>query len=365
MTMAQKHPLFDDYIGISRYAGVPTEQTTGRLHYNENLYGPSPKCLDTLRETSMEDLYLYESNARDDLIEAIAQQTGIPAENLFVNNGSAENIKSILSIFAKRGDTVLLPDPGWSYYTGLANYKFLNVVRYPILEGEKKCAHDVEAILRLARLHRPRLLFITTPAMPTGNKIADEELERILRELPDTLVLVDEAYLGFTPYTLDVRRIIETYDNVIFSRTFSKYYGLANLRIGYGFCSRQLKDVLFLDLPLHRLPHIGKRMAIAALRDQSYYDRITAELIETREEFSSRLNALPGIRAYASDANFVYIRLVGYDVERIKAIVEENGYLIRIFTGNEEKHLRITIGTKALMERFTPLLIQTIRDSAI
>lgn len=363
--MEQKHPLFDDYSGISRYAGVPTEQTTGRLHYNENLYGPSPKCLDTLKALTMEDLYLYESNEHDELIDALAKHVGIPAENLFVNNGSAENIKSILSIFTKRGDTVLMPDPGWSYYTGLANYKFLNVVRYPILEGERKCAHDVEAILRLAKAHHPKLLFITTPAMPTGNKMADADIERILRELPDTLVLVDEAYLGFAPYTLDVRRIIETYDNVVFSRTFSKYYGLANLRIGYGFCSKRLKDVLFLDLPLHRLPHISKRMAIAALNDTEYYDRVTAELLATRENFSAQLNALPGILAYESDANFVYIKLVGYDVERIKAVVEKEGYLIRIFTGNEEKHLRITIGTKALMDKFTPLLVKTIQESKI
>ena len=122
---------------------------------------------------------------------------------------------------------------------------------------------------------------------------------------------------------------------------------------------------ILLDLPLHRLPHISKRMAIAALNDTEYYDRVTAELLATREDFSAQLNALPGILAYESDANFVYIKLVSYDVERIKAVVEKEGYLIRIFTGNEEKHLRITIGTKALMDKFTPLLVKTIQESKI
>lgn len=116
--------LFSDYVGITRYAGVPTEQTTGRLHYNENLYGPSPQCMETLNSLTLEDISLYESNEKDELLEALSAETKIPVENLFLNNGSAENIKSILSVFTKRGDTILLPDPGWSYYTGIANTNF-------------------------------------------------------------------------------------------------------------------------------------------------------------------------------------------------------------------------------------------------
>ena len=352
------------YQGITRYSGVPTEQVTGRLHYNENLYGPSPRCLETLKELVPSDLYLYESGPSDDLITAISQETGIPEENLFLNNGSAENIKSILSIFTDRGDTVLLPDPGWSYYTGLANYKFLNVVRYPILEGETRCFHDVETIRRLAAQLDPKVIFLTSPAMPTGNRLDDDALESIIRDFPQSLVLVDEAYLGFAPYTLDVCRLIRTYDNVVFSRTFSKYYGLANLRIGYGFCSTALKSALWLDMPLHRLPHINKRMAIAALQDHDYYDRITGELLASRRAFTDTLNQVPGVRVYESDANFVYIGLVGYDVEKIQSLLRESGFLIRIFMGNNEKHLRITIGTAEVMQELTARMLEALRLSA-
>lgn len=363
--MGQNSTLLSDYHGITRYAGVPTDQLTGRLHYNENLFGPSPKCMETLKELTPADLYLYESNERDDLLDVLSEELGIPAENMFLNNGSAENIKSILGMIAKPGDTVLLPDPGWSYYYGLGSYKFLNVVTYPILEGEKKCAHDVDTIQKMIEEHKPKIAIITTPAMPTGNAIDDAVLEDIIRSYPDTLILVDEAYLGFRPYTLDVMRLINTYDNLVFSRTFSKYYGLANLRIGYGICSTALKNVLWLDMPLHRLPHINKRMAIAALKDKEYYDRITAELLKARQDFSDTLNAIDGILVYESDANFVYIKLVGYDVEKIKEIAAEHGYLIRIFTGNSEKHLRITMGPKAMMDDLTKVMLEAIAEAKL
>lgn len=357
--------LTSPYSGITRYAGVPTEQTTGRLHYNENLYGPSPKCLDSLKDATMEDLYLYESTAKEDLICALSAKIGIPEENLFLNNGSAENLKSIISVIARPGDTILLPDPGWSYYFGLADYRFLKTVHYPITEYETTCKHDIVTLRRLIEEYDPKIVLIASPAMPTGNRMADEDLEDLIRSYPNTLMLIDEAYYGFAEYTLDIRRLIETYDNVVFSRTFSKFYGLANLRIGYGFCSAALKQVLWLDMPLHRLPHIVKRMAIAALEDDAYYDDVRAKIIRARENFSAALNRIDGVQVLKSDTNFIYIRLVGYDAERIRQIAAEHGYLIRIFVGNQEKHLRISIGTEEIMEKLAKIMVNAFAEAKL
>ncbi len=363
--MGKDMGLFEEYKGITRYAGVPTEQLTGRLHYNENLYGPSPKCMETLKTLVPSDLYLYESGYRDDLTDAISEKIGIPSDNIFLNNGSAEIIKSVFSIVANRECYVLLPNPGWSYYYGLADYKFCKPILYDILEDGEKCRHDVAKIREMAEQYHPRLIFITSPAMPTGNMIDPADLEGIVRDYPDSIVLVDEAYFGFAPYKLDCKRMIETYDNVIFSRTFSKYYGLANLRIGYGFCSTALKGVLWLDMPLHRLPHINKRMAIAALKDDGYYDAITAKLIASREKLITDLNKLPGVTAFKSDANFIYVRTKGYDPEKIKQICADNGYLVRIFTNGVEKHLRMTIATEDVMESFTKMLLKAFDEAKL
>ncbi|MBQ9506091.1 MAG: aminotransferase class I/II-fold pyridoxal phosphate-dependent enzyme, partial [Clostridia bacterium] len=211
------------YDGITRYAGVPTEQETGRLHYNENLYGPSPRCMDTLRQTSFNDLCLYESGSHDDLTDALSEKFGVPVGCIFTGNGSAENLRSIMNIFTKPGDTVLLPDPGWSYYTGLADCRFLKVEKFPIVETAQACVFDENDIRQKIEALRPAVVVIASPAMPTGNSMPDDMLEGIVRDFPDTLIVVDEAYYGFRPYTLDVARMVKNYDNVLFSRTFSKY----------------------------------------------------------------------------------------------------------------------------------------------
>lgn len=342
--------LFEQYQNINRYAGVPTDWMTGRLHYNENLWGPTPKCMEVLYQTTMEDLYLYDSTEEDDLLIALESNIGVSRENMFLHNGSAESIKTIFSVLLKKGDNVLIPTPGWSYYSGIVDYKFGQTVYYDIIEGDDKCYHNIDDIMEKAKQYNPKIIVITSPAMPTGNAMSAENLEMIIRENPGSMVLVDEAYYGFSEYDLDVNAIIGKYDNVVFSRTLSKYYGLANLRIGYGICSRKAMHALWLDLPLHRLPHISKRMAIAALEDKQYYNEITKELIEVREWFWKELSKIDNVKPFKSDSNFMYIALKGYDVGRIKDYMEDNGYLIRIFDSHGEQHLRITIAPREIME---------------
>ena len=347
---SMEHSLFERYTDINRYAGVPTDRVTGRLHYNENLWGPSPKCLDALYQTTNEDLYLYDSSQDDDLLIELEKKLGISQDNLFLHNGSAETIKTIFSVMLNKGEYVLVPTPGWSYYTGLIDYKFGNVISYDIIEDGDKCVHNVNDILEKAKKYNPQIIVITSPAMPTGNAIKGEELELIIKSNPGSMVLVDEAYYGFREYDLDINRIISTYDNVVFSRTFSKYYALANLRVGYGICSQKAKHALWLDLPLHRLPHISKRLAIAALNDEQYYNEITREAIDTREWFWRELSKIDGVHPFKSDANFLYVGLSGYDVEGIKKYMEDNGYLIRIFDSHGKQHLRITIAPREIMD---------------
>lgn len=342
--------LFERYKDISRYAGVPTDWITGRLHYNENLFGASPKCLEVLYKATMEDLNLYDSKEEDDLVVALEKELGICRRNLFLHNGSAESIKSLFSVMLNRDDAVLVPDPGWSYYSSIVEYKFGRTVFYDIMEGDTKCVHNIEDILEKADRYNPKIIVITSPAMPTGNKISARNLERIVKENPGSMVLVDEAYYGFCDYDIDVNYMINTYDNIVFSRTFSKYYGLANMRIGYGICSEKAMHALWLDLPLHKLPHITKRMAIAAMNDKEYYEEITREAIEVREWFWGELRKIQGVKPYKSDANFLYIALDDVDVQSIQTCMEQDGYLIRIFDGHEKQHLRITIAQREVME---------------
>ena len=145
--------------------------------------------------------------------------------------------------------------------------------------------------------------------------------------------------------------IITKYSNVVITRTFSKFYGLANIRIGYGLCSYPLRRTIGLDLPLFRACGLSRKIALAAIEDKEYCARMKEETIAVRDWFISQLNAVDHVKAFQSGSNFVFIRLEGADADQVRAFMEENGILIRLFTDKDALRLRITVAPKDIMER--------------
>lgn len=270
-------------------------------------------------------------------------------ENLDRSN---EVIKSIFSILLREGDKVLIPAPGWSYYKSVSDEKFAQCVAYRVQEGAISYEYDMTDLLAKAQEHTPRIILITTPHMPTGCLADYDEIETVIQENPNSVVLIAEAYWGYRDDSnVFEKNMITKYSNVVISRTSSKFYGLANIRIGYGLCSYPLKRIIGLDLPLFRECGISRKIAVAALEDSGYYRWMKEKTVEIREWFIEELEKIPGVKPYQSVANFVFIKLDHADAERVRAYVEENNLLIRLFTDADALRLWITIGPKDLMER--------------
>lgn len=119
--------LFEKYDDVERYNSAVTDQHTGRLHLNENTFGPSPTCLEVLKDITLRDLYEYDMATKDFLVEGLSKYFSIPEDDIYIHNGSAEVIKSVFSIALERGDCILTSNPGWSYYASLAKEKFCTV----------------------------------------------------------------------------------------------------------------------------------------------------------------------------------------------------------------------------------------------
>ncbi len=352
MGKPEKMPaLFGKYEEIERYHSAITDQHTGRLHLNENAFGPSPKCLEVLHTVKRQDLYEYDMATKDFLTEEISRQLSIPEDDIYIHNGSAEVIKSVFSIMLERGDCILMPDPGWTYYSSLAREKFCDVYHYQVLKDDYTYYMDVEDILLKAGQYHPRIIVITTPHNPTGCRLDGRAIEMIVKRNPDSLVLLDQAYWGFSEEDVDVRRLVETYPNILISRTFSKYYGLANMRVGFGFCNVKVKHIFGLDLPLFRESVISRRMAAAALRDKAYYEEMNREMCRVKTWFMDTLNRVPGIRVFQSDSNFVAVRVENKDLRDLRDVLQENNLLIRLFEDHGEPVARIAIGLREEMEK--------------
>lgn len=346
------------YDEVVRYDSATTNQHVGRLHLNENTFGPSPKCLECIKDISLQDLYEYDMSSDDFLIKKISRHFSVPEDDIYLHNGSAEVIKSVFSIVLEKGDKVLLSNPGWSYYNSLAKEKFCDVITYDVKKDDYTYFVDLKDLNEKADKYNPKIIVITSPHNPTGCKIDSASLEHVLKEHPDSLVLFDQAYAGFYEEDIDIRRLVESYSNIIISRTFSKYYGLANMRIGFAFCNFKMKRIWKLDLPLFRENLISRKMAVAALDDKSYYENMLAQLIESKIAFSDLLNAIPGVRAFESYSNFVPVSIESVDMGELKEYLAKQGILIRLFDDNGTALARIAIADKDTMMR----AYQLIRD---
>lgn len=343
--------IFEKYGDIERYNSATTDQHTGRLHLNENTFGPSPKCLDVLKNIQLQDLYEYDMASKDFLAEEISSFFSIPEDDIYIHNGSAELIKSVFSIALERSNCILTSNPGWSYYASLAREKFCDVYYYDILKDDYSYYVDVEDILKKAKKYNPKIIVITSPHNPTGCKIDGKAVEMIVKENLESLILLDEAYWGFSEEGIDVRRLVESYSNIIISRTFSKYYGLANMRVGFGFCNSKVKHIFGLDLPLFRESSISRKMAVEAMHDKGYYEEMNRQLNKVKIWFIDSLNRLPNVRAFQSECNFVAVRIERADMKQLKDRLRENGLLIRLFEDRGEVVARISIAQKDIMEK--------------
>ncbi len=344
------------YEDIERYNSATTDEHTGRLHLNENTFGPSEKCLAVLEEITIQDLYEYDMATNDFLIDAISDAFAMPADDIFIHNGSAEIIKSVFSIALEKGDCILTSDPGWNYYGSIARGKFCKVHTYRVLKDDYTYYVDVKDLLEKAKRYQPRIIVLTSPHNPTGCKMDGNAVETIIRQNPDSLILLDEAYWGFTEEDMDIRRLVEAYTNVIVSRTFSKYFGLANARIGFGFCNSKVKHIYGLDLPLFRESSISRRMALEALGDKDYYESMNRKLNEVKQWFVDELNRIEGIRVFHSYANFVAMKAERIDLHQLQINLQKEGIRIRLFADGDECLARISIGEKDVMEKLVEFI---------
>ena len=207
-------------------------------------------------------------------------------------------------------------------------------------------------LLAKAKEYSPKIIVITSPHMPTGCEISYEDIEKIIVENKDSIIMLDEAYWGYIDDTNEFeKKIITKYSNIVITRTFSKFYGLANIRIGYGLCSYPMRRTIGLDLPLFRASGISRKIALAAIEDTEYYQKMKEETNAVRDWFIDELNAIDNVKAFASASNFVFIRLQKADADQVRAFMEENNILLRLFTDKDALRLRITVAPKDVMER--------------
>jgi histidinol-phosphate aminotransferase len=322
------------------------------LDRNENQYGPAPACYRVLQEANLEQLSLYSrafaKGRKSELSQRLADEIGIPEERVLLSYGSEDMLKQVVHCYLHQGERLLLPQQSWWYYKKIAREVHGDHVEYPLYERGNRFEFDVDEIIALYDRHKPHLILVASPNNPTGSTMKREDLARLIDYCSSSYIVLDEAYFGFEHSGHDpLKELLEAHSRLVVLRTFSKYYALAGLRIGYACVGADLTHLIEFSARYLGYNQLTEQIALAALSDKSYYERIARYMREDKALYIQELNKLAGFKAFESDANFMLLRYPIEHKAELQQGLKERGILVKFLDDpGVTDCIRITIGTR-------------------
>lgn len=332
---------------------VPGEQPKDldviKLNTNENPYPPTPKALEALAGMNEVRMKLYPPTDAGELGKALAEYYGQKPENTFVGVGSDDVIATIFLTCFNSKKPVLFPDITYSFYDVWAD---LYNIPYKMLPLD-----DDFLIKKEDYLQENGGIVIANPNAPTSVAMAAEDVEFIIKNNPDSVVVVDEAYVDFGG--VSVLPLLEKYDNLIVVRTFSKSRSMAGVRIGFCFASKRIidamNDVKF-SINSYTMNITSIIAGVEAVKDDEYFKNTVAKVVATRERSAEMLKLL-GFTVLPSSTNFLFVSHNSVPAEEIFTKLKAKKIFVRFWNKPRiNNYLRITVGTDAQMDALAEAL---------
>lgn len=309
-----------------------------KLDANENPYGLLPAARQALAELPFGHVYPDPGSLA--LREALAAWHGVPLENLLAGAGADELIDLILRLVIEPGDVVLNCPPTFGMYRFDGD---LNGARVVDVMRRKDFSPDVLAIETAAAQHSPKVLFLASPNNPDGSLVATQDLERLLK-LP-WLVVLDEAYMEFAPPGSSYIQQAAQRANLVVLRTFSKWAGLAGLRVGYGVFPTALMPHLWKAKQPYNVNVAATAAALASLQHADELQAVGRKLLDERGRLLAALRQIPYLHPYPTHSNFILCRVAGRDAAELKHALAAEGVLVRYFNKPGLSNcIRISVG---------------------
>lgn len=318
---------------LERELGIPGAI---KLASNENPLGPSPGAVAVLADATR-SLHRYPDGAGHQLRMALAQRWKVSPTQVVLGNGSDEIIGMLVRAFLSPGEEAIMADHTFVVYKMEVTAAHGKSLVVPLRDWR----HDLKAMADAVTL-RTRLLFVCNPNNPTGTMVTGTEVETLMARLPEHVIIVfDEAYFEYVRSCdfPDSLAYVKQGRNAIVLRTFSKVYGLAGLRIGYGLTTPEIADYANRVRPPFNTNSLAQRAALAALEDEQHVTRSRALNEQEMAVIRDGLEAL-GLHPLPSQTNFVYVD-VGQDGQKVYEALLREGVIVRHLHG---RMLRITIG---------------------
>lgn len=330
------------------------EQKQVFLDRNEFNYPPSEEVVQALKNFDVNKLCfytrIYDEGKKSIFSVFLSELYGIDESQVLLGYGGEDILKQSVHYFLTQEDgnkTMLIPKFSWWYYKSIADEVDGRTLQYSLYEEGTTFKYDLGAMKRMVEEEKPKILLLASPNNPTGNGLTPDDLAELLAFVPkETVVLIDEAYASFvTEDNSYVGALVNKYDNLIISRTLSKFYGLPGLRMGFGFISKGLEKFIRYSNKYLGYNRLSEDIAIAALKSEAHYRDVARMMNESRKMYEEEIGVLPGFKVYDSVANFILIK---YPIELKpllqKAFADVN-YKIKFMDEPDiNTHLRITLG---------------------
>lgn len=328
---------------LSKRLGIPIEKII-KVDANENPYGPSPKVRQAL--ASIDYPHIYPDPESRELREALSDFVNVPIENLVAGAGADELIDLLLRIILEPEDCILNFPPTFGMYSFDTRLNAGRVIEIP---RQSDFSLDIPAVLKAAETFQPKVIFLTTPNNPDGNLPTNEEIETLLK-LP-ALVVIDEAYVEFTTEGGQLGekysriRQVPQRENLIVLRTFSKWAGLAGLRVGYGAFPNWLLPTLWTAKQPYNVNVAASTAAIASLQDLDYLTENVQKIRTERNRLFKGLQSISFLKPVPSEANFILCQVQRLSAEHLKQQLAARGILVRYYNTDLLKDtIRISVG---------------------
>jgi histidinol-phosphate aminotransferase len=330
----------------------PKEDGVIKLNTNENPYLPSPDVQDILSMIDIAVLSRYPDPACIELRKAIAELHGCEVENVFAGNGSDEVLALCIRAYVEREGSVGYFDPSYSLYPVLADIEDVEKRPVPLDPAFGWAMPDDYAA---------SLFFLTYPNAPTSLIYDRATVEAFVKRF-NGVVLIDEAYADFAAE--NCMELALNYDNVLVSRSLSKSYSLAGIRLGYCIGSKELIGALYKIKDSYNVNYVTQEVARVAIIDQNTMRANVQAIVETRGMVADKLTAL-GFEVCASQTNFLWIKPLETGARELFEALRRKNIIVRYFDGDERTrdYLRITIGTAPEMLAFLDAVEEILGQS--
>ena len=348
--------LNEQYQALEAY--TPGEQPRDmcyiKLNTNESPYPPAPSVVSSITGQEVELLRLYSDPTGKALKEKLAGLYGVAPENVFLSNGSDEVLNFAFMAFGGKG--AVFPDISYGFYQVFGDLYGILYEKIPLKEDFSLDYRDY--------CGKDKLVVIANPNAPTGMSIPVDQIERIAATNPDSVVLIDEAYVDFGGES--ALPLIEMYDNLLVTRTYSKSRCLAGGRLGYAFAApgliADLEKIKYSTNP-YNLDRLTLRLGEATVDAESYYQEKCAAIQQTRAWTAEKLKEL-GFTVLPSQANFLFAKSPDMDGGALYLALKAKGILVRHFTSPRICQFnRITIGTPEQMAAFIDTLKEVLYEN--